>query len=226
MPQSKYSADFVSLYSISTTNAVKKILCLLVITISLSACNTTKIMTVKEQKITTESGVDVPFRVLQTDNIDDSLFLRKKSSDINIKNIALNKDWQHFIERLKLTMAVESGVGIAAPQVGVGRNLFLFTRIDKPGMPVQVAINPKIVSHSQEMVDFEGDGCLSIPNIAGTSRRYAWVEVEYYNEKGEQIKEKLSGSSRRGDFTGIVFQHEFDHLQGVLFIDKLVVNNE
>ncbi|MDR1091141.1 MAG: peptide deformylase [Prevotella sp.] len=178
-------------------------------------------MTVKEQQIINASDVNTTFRVLQTDNIGDSLFLRKKSINIDIKNIAKDKDWQLFIERLKLTLAAESGVGIAAPQVGVGRNLFLFTRIDKPGMPVQVAINPRIVNHSQETICFEGDGCLSIPNTSGTSRRYAWIDVEYYNEKGEFIKERLSGSSRKGDFTGIVFQHEFDHLHGVLFTDKL-----
>jgi len=189
--------------------------------ISLSACNSIKNMTVQEQKLIRESGIDIPFRVLTTDNIEDSVFLRKKSIDINLNNIADNKDWQHFIERLKLTMAVEAGVGIAAPQVGVGRNLFLFTRIDQPDMPVNVAINPKILNHSEETICFEGDGCLSIPNTSGTSRRYAWVDVEYYNEKGELIKERLSGSSRGADFTGVIFQHEYDHLQGVLFIDKL-----
>jgi peptide deformylase len=178
-------------------------------------------MTVKEQEIINASDVNTPFRVLQTGNIGDSLFLRKKSINIDIKNIAKDKDWQLFIERLKLTMVTAFGVGIAAPQAGVGRNLFLFTRIDKPGMPVAVAINPKIVNHSQEIICFEGDGCLSIPNTSGTSRRYAWIDVEYYNEKGEFIKERLSGSSRKGDFTGIIFQHEFDHLQGVLFTDKL-----
>lgn len=180
-------------------------------------------MTVQERKITNEYGVDVPFRVLLTDNKEDSLFLRKKSINIeNVKDIANNKEWQYFIERLKLTMAVEMGVGIAAPQVGVGRNLFLFTRIDKPEMPVEVAINPKIVAHSENTISFEGDGCLSVPNMSGTSIRYEWVEVEYYNEKGELKKERLSGGSRGSDFTGVVFQHEFDHLQGVLFIDKLV----
>jgi peptide deformylase len=178
-------------------------------------------MTVQEQKIINESGIDIPFRVLKTDNVEDSVFLRKKGKDIDVKNIADNKDWQHFIERLKLTMEIESGVGIAAPQVGISRNFFLFTRIGQSGMPVNAAINPKIVNHSEEIICFEGDGCLSIPNISGTSRRYAWVDVEYYNEKGELIKERLSGTSRGSDFTGVIFQHEYDHLQGVLFIDKL-----
>ena len=200
---------------------MKKTFYVLIFMICLSGCNSIKNMTVKEQEILNASEVNTPFRVLLTDNIDDSLFLRKKSINIDIKNIAQDTNWQLFIERLKLTMATEFGVGIAAPQVGIGRNLFLFTRIDKPGMPVTVAINPKIVNHSQETICFEGDGCLSIPNTSGTSRRYAWIDVEYYNEKGELIKERLSGSSRKGYFTGSVFQHEFDHLHGVLCIDKL-----
>lgn len=194
---------------------------MLLISIALSACNSIKNMTTKEKTLTNSHGIGTPFRVLQTDNIDDSLFLRKKSIDINIKNIASDKDWQHFIQRLKLTLAVESGVGIAAPQVGVGKNLFLFTRIDRPDKAIQVAINPRIVNHSDETICFEGDGCLSVPDLSGSTKRYAWIDVEYYNEKGELIKERLSGQSRGSDFTGVIFQHEFDHLQGILFIDRL-----
>jgi peptide deformylase len=178
-------------------------------------------MTTKEKTLTNSHGIDTPFKVLQTDNIDDSLFLRKKSIDIDIKGIASNKDWQHFIQRLALTLVKESGVGIAASQVGIGRNLFLFTRIDRPEKAVQIAINPHIVNHSDEIICFKGDGCLSVPDLSGSTKRYAWIDVEYYNEKGEFIKERLSGQSRDSDFTGVIFQHEFDHLQGILFTDRL-----
>ncbi|MDR3059837.1 MAG: peptide deformylase [Dysgonomonas sp.] len=178
-------------------------------------------MTTNEKVLINNGAIDTPYRVLQTDVKQDSLFLRKKSIDLDVKNIASDKDLHFFINRLKLTLAVESGVGIAAPQVGLGRNLFLFMRIDKEGIPVQVAINPRIVNHSQEIILFEGDGCLSVPELSGTTKRYAWVDVEYYNETGELIKERLSGNSREGDFTGVIFQHEYDHLQGVLFIDRL-----
>lgn len=178
-------------------------------------------MTTNEKILINNGTIDTPYRVLQTDVKQDSLFLRKKSIDLDVKDIASDKDLQFFINRLKLTLAVESGVGIAAPQVGLGRNLFLFMRIDKGGIPVQVAINPRIVNHSQEIILFEGDGCLSVPGLSGTTKRYAWVDVEYYNEMGELIKERLSGNSREGDFTGVIFQHEYDHLEGVLFTDRL-----
>lgn len=186
----------------------------------LFSCTDT-IMTKKELELINNADATTPFRVLTIENQDDSLFLRKKALDFDSERIKNDKDLQLLIERLKVTMDVESGIGIAAPQVGISRNLFLFTRIDKEGMPVQVAINPHITKHPTETVCFEGDGCLSIPNIKGNSKRYPWIEVEYYDEKGNLIKEKLTGYSRQDNFTGTIFQHEYDHLQGVLFIDKL-----
>ena len=179
-------------------------------------------MTPHETNIINNGNEQTPFRVLKTDNLEDSVFLRQKSVEItDIKNIADNKSLQLFIERLKLTMQAENGVGIAAPQVGIGRNLFIFLRLDKPEYPMEAAINPKITNHSEETICFQGDGCLSVPDRSGTTKRYAWIEVEYYNEKGELIKEKLSGGTRETDFTGVIFQHEYDHLLGILFYDRI-----
>lgn len=174
----------------------------------------------QNEKILINSGTtETPFRVLKVTDQQDSIFLRQKCSDI--EDISDSLDVQILIDRLKTTMAVESGVGIAAPQVGIGRNIFLFTRIDKANYPVIVAINPKIVNHPEETICFERDGCLSIPGISGNSIRYPWVDVEYTDENGNLVQERLEGYSRESDFTGIIFQHEFDHLQGILFTDKL-----
>lgn len=174
----------------------------------------------QNEKILINSGTtETPFRVLKVTDQQDSIFLRQKCSDI--ENINESEDLQLLIGRLKTTMAAESGVGIAAPQVGIGRNIFLFTRIDKANYPVIVAINPKIVNYPEETICFERDGCLSIPGISGNSIRYPWVDVEYTDENGNLVQERLEGYSRESDFTGIIFQHEFDHLQGILFTDKL-----
>ena len=179
-------------------------------------------MTDGERELIHSGSIDEPFRVLQTNIEEDSLFLREKSVNFeNVKTFVTDEDWLHFVERLKLTMAIESGVGIAAVQIGIHRNLFLFMRLDKSDRPVEVAINPRIVRHSEEVICFKDDGCLSVPDMSGDTKRYAWVDVEYYNEQGDLIKERLSGSSREGDFTGVIFQHEYDHLQGILYTDKL-----
>lgn len=196
---------------------MKKYTFLTLISLVCFSCQTT--MTKKEKELIHSASAETPFRVLLTTNEDDSLFLRKKCADM--KPLKNNTDLQLLIERMRATLEAENGVGIAAPQVGVARNVFLFMRIDKPGHPVEVAINPKITAHSDEMVCFENDGCLSVPDISGNSLRYKWIEVEYYNEAGEKTTEQLEGHSRFGNFTGIIFQHEYDHLQGVLFTDKL-----
>jgi peptide deformylase len=176
-------------------------------------------MTNAERNLIGKGNANEPMRVLTIDNEPDSLLLRSKCKDVDLANDSL--ELHLFIERLKATMQQAKGVGIAAPQVGLLRNVFLFVRMDKEHNPVQVAINPRIEAYSEETFCFERDGCLSIPGISGNSIRYKWIDVVYRDETGKYIRERLSGTSRQSDFTGIIFQHEFDHLQGVLFIDKL-----
>ena len=183
----------------------------------------TMAFTERELEIIRNGDNDASFRVLLTTDAIDSFILRMQSSDINEDSIATDEDLQLLLQRLLVTMNEAGGVGIAAPQVGVLKNIFLFIRIDKPNYPVQVAINPRIVNYPSETICFEGDGCLSIPYISANSIRYPWIEVEYWDEKGNFHKEKLMGYSRDEDFTSIIFQHEFDHLNGVLFTDKICV---
>ncbi len=173
----------------------------------------------KEKELINSGTSQTPFYVLEVTTEEDSLFLRQKSSDIT--PVTNNKELQLLIERLKLTMEVESGVGIAAPQVGIAKNVFIFTRLDMPEAPIVAAVNPRIVKYPDNTVCFENDGCLSIPDMSGNTVRYPWIEVEYINEQGELIRERLEGYSRAGNFTGVIFQHEYDHLQGILYIDRL-----
>ena len=176
-------------------------------------------MTVAEKNLIKRADAETPFRVLLVTDNSDSLTLRAKAIDVDWE---ADKDViQHLVSRMKATMKFESGVGIAAPQVGISRNIFLFVRVDKPDAPIAVAINHKIISVPDETICFERDGCLSVPDFAGNTVRYPWIEVEYMNENGETIKEKLTGYSRRDNFVAVIFQHEFDHLQGTLFTDKL-----
>ena len=198
---------------------MKNILLFLLSTILLSSCNTYHRMTQSEIKLIQSADNNAPFKVLLTSNANEEKKLRQPSRDLNFKKD--KKVIDLLISRLKATMFLESGVGIAAPQIGISRNLFLFVRVDKPDEQIEVAINPKIVNHPNETICFERDGCLSVPNFSGNSIRYPWIEVEYTNENGVLIREKLEGYSRQDNFVAVIFQHEFDHLQGVLFIDKL-----
>ena len=198
---------------------MQKYLLLLCTLILLYSCNTLQKMTNSEIKHIESANALTPFRVLLTTNEQDLKILRRPCKDINFGKDGENVE--KLISRMKATMFAESGVGIAAPQIGISRNIFLFVRVDQSNAPVEVAINPKIVNHPDETICFERDGCLSIPYISANSIRYPWIEVEYLNENGKKIREKLVGYSRKDNFVAVIFQHEFDHLQGVLFTDKL-----
>lgn len=198
---------------------MSKYLFLIYATLLSISCSQKQIMTEQERNMILSGDENTPFRVLTVDDAADSLILRTECIDLDFK--ADSALIARLIARMDTTMKAENGVGLAAPQIGILRNIFLFVRIDKPGNPVEVAINPRIVNKPDETICFEGDGCLSIPGQSGNSVRYAWIEVEYLNAKGEMVRERLEGFSRKTDFTGIIFQHEFDHLRGVLYTDKL-----
>ena len=185
-----------------------------------SACQSPTPFTAEERDFIYLAAADVPFRILQITERDDSVLLRTVSTDM--KNYENDSLFMHFIRRLESTLQASGGVGIAASQVGIRRNVFLFTRLDLPNEPVAVAINPRILGTSENKINFENDGCLSIENIRGISKRFEWIDVEYFNPQGEKITERLTtGRNRQEQFTGVIFQHEYDHTKGVLFIDRL-----
>jgi peptide deformylase len=197
---------------------IKKLL-LSISLVALLSCSKPPVFSSEESALITAADARTPFRVLQITDRQDSAVLRTLCRDV--ENFAGDATLALFIERLKTTLIASEGVGIAAPQVGVAKNIFLFMRLDLPDTPVITVINPTIVSRSDTTVCFVRDGCLSIPDFRGNSVRYPWVEVEYFDEQGKLIRERLEGFRREDTFTAVIFQHEYDHTRGVLFIDKL-----
>jgi peptide deformylase len=197
---------------------------LLLLITALIGCNNGNRMNETERNLIESGDYNTPFRVLTIDNADDLKVLRTVCTNLNYeRDSALIKK---MAARMLATMIAENGVGIAAPQIGISRNIFLFMRINHPNHPVEIAINPRIINKPNETICFEGDGCLSIPGQSGNTARYAWVEVEYLNIEGETIRERLEGFSRTDDFTGIIFQHEYDHLKGILYTDRVIENED
>ena len=111
---------------------------------------------------------------------------------------------------LLATMVAEGGVGLAAPQVGVSVRVFV-TGVDGEQL---VCINPQLVGVSEKQVPWE-EGCLSLPRLLGEVIRPAEVEVEYTDLKGTVCRRKADKLLAR------VFQHELDHLDGILFPDRV-----
>ncbi|MFD2725309.1 peptide deformylase [Hyunsoonleella rubra] len=154
-------------------------------------------------------------RVYKITNNSDSLLLRKKST--YIKPDPNDKVLQQFVKRLYATVtdSMSMGVGIAAPQVGVLKNIIWVQRLDKDNLPFEVYLNPKIVKYS-EGTQTVREGCLSIPDRSETlNSRSQEIKIEYDTMQDEHQSESVEG------FTAVIFQHEIDHLNGILYLDHL-----
>jgi len=156
-----------------------------------------------------------PMSVLSVYNKKDSLLLRTKSSDItpDIDDITL----QYLIKRMYATVtdSITEGVGLAAPQVGILKNIIWVQRYDKPGYPFEAFLNPKIKQYTKKKLNWV-EGCLSIPERRDTTttRSYA-ILIEYLSPDKSYHIEMVEG------FTAIIFQHEIDHLNGIFYLDRL-----
>lgn len=134
----------------------------------------------------------------------------KKVRNVTPKLVAL-------ADEMLETMRDADGVGLAAPQVGVLQRLFVaeFPEDEEADQPRQtyVLFNPEIVKGQGEQIGYEG--CLSIPGYVGQVARFEQITVKGLNEHGRAVRYKLEGYPAR------VFQHEIDHLDGILYTDKL-----
>lgn len=177
--------------------------------------NNTGSFSESEVKMILASDTLSPMRVYKITNLRDSLLLRSKSS--YIKPDPNNKVLIRLIKRLYRTVtdSMSLGVGIAAPQVGVLKNIVWVQRFDKENFPFEVFLNPVITQYSQKKQTYR-EGCLSIPNRNEilNNRAYA-ILVDYDTQYGEHKVEMVEG------FTSVIFQHEIDHLNGILYLDHL-----
>ena len=121
-----------------------------------------------------------------------------------------------FLLRMVGTMLSADGVGLAAPQVGVSRRITVINPEPENEKTLIKMVNPKIVAFSDETESIE-EGCLSVPGVRGNVIRPIAVEVTYLDEKGSECRLQASGLLAR------IIQHEIDHLEGVLFVDRLSI---
>jgi peptide deformylase len=136
--------------------------------------------------------------------------LKKKSAPVTVINDSL----QQLVKDLEETMYDAPGVGLAAPQIGVHQRVVVIDVSAKDEPPeLIVAINPVIVHAEGEA--YEEEGCLSVPGYAANVRRHASVVVKGLDLAGDEKNWRAEG------LLAIAFQHEIDHLDGVLFVDHL-----
>ncbi len=136
--------------------------------------------------------------------------LKKKSAPVTV----INDKIRELVADMAETMYDAPGVGLAAPQIGVHQRIIVIDVAGKDEAPdLIVAINPVIVHAEGE--EYEEEGCLSVPKYSANVRRHARVVVKALNLEGEEVTWKAD------ELLAIAFQHEIDHLDGILFIDHI-----
>ena len=130
-------------------------------------------------------------------------------------------EFQQLIDSLIETMHEYDGAGLAAPQVHVSQRLVVMEIADnprypdEPSLPLTVVINPRIRFLTEERIEV-AEGCLSVPDLRGVVARITEVELEAMDRHGRPFQNVFRG------FSAAVVQHECDHLDGVLYLDRLI----
>ena len=154
-------------------------------------------------------------RILTVESAEDSTILREHCRDISSNELNDNV-FRELSRKMVATLAdTDGGVGIAGPQVGVSRRIVVVQRFDKEGYPLEVYPNIRIVAKRGEPAPGP-EGCLSVPGRRGTVARYREIDISYTAmPEGRDTVETITG------FTAVIFQHECDHLEGVLYTDYI-----
>ncbi len=157
-----------------------------------------------------------PMRLLSVNDRNDSLLLRTQSKPLD-DGMLHTEEFERLVAGMLATVRdpANEGVGIAAPQVGILRRLIAVQRFDKPGEPFELYVNPEITGYGDDTAAGQ-EGCLSIPGIVGTVVRPQEITVHYRTLRGSDTTERVTG------YTAVIFQHETDHLNGILFTDRAV----
>lgn len=165
-----------------------------------------------EKALITSGDTDRMLRVTLTTDPEDFKILTAVSKDIAFDDPLLPLLTRRMY--LSVTDTSTNGVGIAAPQVGINRNLIWVKRFDKAGEPFEFYVNPKI-SWKSDLLQLGTEGCLSIPDMRDDVIRSYAIQITYNTLEGGYFTEVIEG------FTAVIFQHEIDHLYGILFPQRV-----
>jgi peptide deformylase len=157
-----------------------------------------------------------PARVFKNHLETDFSVLTSQSLEVDLNDTCLRDLVSTMFKTV--TDSLSRGVGIAAPQIGINKRVILVQRFDKVDEPFEAYINPKILQYSKLMA-LRAEGCLSIDNFREEVERSYAILIEYYTIDGKKEIEMIE------DFTARIFQHEIDHLDGILFTERIKAKN-
>ncbi|WP_411810715.1 peptide deformylase [Chryseobacterium scophthalmum] len=167
-------------------------------------------LTSSEIALINQGDINLALPIYQTTDAHQHKTLLNLSTEID----PLDKNTATLVKRMeKSLLSTDGGVGIAAPQVGINRKIIWVQRFDKTGEPLEYFINP-VITWRSELQNLGPEGDLSIPDFHDQFYRSKVIQLEYVDLKGQKFSEMVEG------FTAVIFQHEIDHLFGILISDK------
>ena len=194
--------------------------------VSFTSCSENNNFTTDELSII--NGCDSIMRVYTTQDPGDMTILRNRSRDLSYEAL-VSDEFKRMADLMVATVTHPSqdGVGIAAPQVGINRNVIVVQRFDKgittedgcTEFPFEVYANIRI-TWASDSLSVGSEGCLSVPDMSGDVARSTKIIIEYADIRNPEQPLKMIQETIEG-FTAVIFQHETDHLNGILYTDRL-----
>lgn len=184
------------------------------------SCGTAVKITMSQEEADLINNSPDVMRILTVDDESDLEVLRAGTRNFNIMDLNTAEYAKLADKMVKTLQSCDGGVGLAAPQIGISRRVVAVMRVDKEGSPIEVYPNIRIEEMRGEM-EPGGEGCLSVPDKRGDVLRYQDITIVYTDinsdraDQPREIREDITG------FAAVIFQHEADHLDGILFTDKL-----
>ena len=198
---------------------MKKTIFFLAAVLPIVSCGFNSGTTMTKEEAALINGSPDIMRILTIDNDADLAVLRSSSTGFNAADLN-TPEYAALARKLVVTLEnTDGGVGLAAPQIGINRRVVAVQRVDKEGEPIEVYANIFIEEMRGE-TEPGPEGCLSVPDRRGDVMRYRDITIRYTDissvgtDEPSEVREDVSG------FAAVIFQHEVDHLEGILYIDK------
>lgn len=207
-------ADLISLFSYI---GMKKYIILVMALIAATACNSEMKFSKSDKQIIRETPQEI-LKVYTIESEEETSVLRAQSTDLSKRSL-LSKDYELLVKRMIQTVSdtTVGGVGIAAPQIGINKRVVVVQRFDREGEPFEAYPNISILEYSEDTRKGP-EGCLSVPDQRYDVTRSASVVISYYDvESHQMVTETIEG------FTAVIFQHEVDHLNGIIYTDRVLM---
>ncbi len=198
---------------------MKKIMILTAAVLSLASCGVNSRLTMTDEEKALINGSPDIMRILTIDNDADLAVLRKASVNFNVEDLN-TPEYAALASKLVETLeSTDGGVGLAAPQVGINRRVVAVQRVDKEGGPVEVYANI-FIEEMRGALEAGPEGCLSVPDQRGDVMRCQDITIRYTDINSDRLDQPREIREDVKGFAAVIFQHEVDHLEGILFIDK------